>query len=135
MSPADCVYAVLTVFGISVVSFFIIELPPGDFLTTIDQQARLARAPRSGADRRSARPYGLDQPIYVQYWKWISGIVLHGDFGQSFVYHRPVSELIADRLPLTIAARVRDARVHLDRRRPDRDLLGRRGSTRSATTP
>ena len=44
--------------------------------------------------------YGLDQPFYVQYWKWISNIVLHGDFGKSFEWNRPVSELLAEgRLP------------------------------------
>jgi len=97
------VYAVLTVFGISIVSFFIIELPPGDFLTTsID---RLGDEGATGAAQIAAlrERYGLDQPFYVRYFKWISGIVLHGDFGQSFIYDRPVSELIAERLPLTIA--------------------------------
>ena len=45
--------------------------------------------------------YGLDQPFYVQYWKWISGIVFRGDFGQSFEWNRPVNTLIWDRLGLT----------------------------------
>lgn len=97
------IYAVVTIFGISLVSFFIIELPPGDFLTTsID---RLGDEGATGLAQIAAlrTRYGLDQPFYFRYFKWVSGIVLHGDFGQSFIYHRPVSELIADRLPLTIA--------------------------------
>ena len=96
-------YAVLTVFGISVVAFVIIELPPGDFLTTMMDQ--LASQGSAGADQIAVlrEHYGLNEPFYVRYWTWISGIVLHGDFGQSFVWKRPVSELIADRLPLTAA--------------------------------
>jgi peptide/nickel transport system permease protein len=47
--------------------------------------------------------YGLNDPFYVQYWKWISNILFYGDFGQSFAWNKPVSELLADRLPLTIA--------------------------------
>jgi peptide/nickel transport system permease protein len=96
------VYAVLTIVGISIVSFFIIQLPPGDFLTTtID---RLGDKGSMGSQQIAVlrERYGLDQPWYYQYYKWISGIVLHGDFGQSFVYNRPVSELIIQRLPLTI---------------------------------
>ena len=47
---------------------------------------------RSGADRRGcASIYGLDQPLWVQYWKWISGIVFHGDFGCSFEWSQPVA--------------------------------------------
>lgn len=91
-----------TMFAISLVSFLIIQLPPGDYLdslvagmaaqgTTVDQ-AQLAAL----ADR-----YGLDQPLYVQYWKWMSGILLRGDFGQSFEWNRPVSSLIWERLGLT----------------------------------
>lgn len=96
-------YAVLTVFGISVVAFFIIELPPGDFLsTTIDHLGSQGDAGHAQIIALRER-YGLDQPFYVQYLKWISGIVLHGDFGQSFVWHRPVGELLGDRLPLTMA--------------------------------
>jgi peptide/nickel transport system permease protein len=96
------VYAVLTIVGISIVAFFIIQLPPGDFLTTtID---RLGDKGSMGSQQIAVlrERYGLDQPWYYQYYKWISGIVLHGDFGQSFVYNRPVSELILQRLPLTI---------------------------------
>ena len=50
--------------------------------------------------------YGLGQPIYVQYWKWVSGILLRGDFGQSFEWQRPVSGLIWQRLGLTVIVSV-----------------------------
>ncbi|RYG86397.1 MAG: ABC transporter permease, partial [Alphaproteobacteria bacterium] len=45
--------------------------------------------------------YGLGEPLYVQYWKWISGIIFHGDFGRSFEWQQPVSSLIWDRIGLT----------------------------------
>jgi peptide/nickel transport system permease protein len=92
---------------ISVISFFIIQLPPGDFLSTYTAQLR-----ESGdhidlnkiAALREA--YGLDQPGYVQYWKWISGIVLRGDFGFSFEWNKRVSELISGRLALTLVVSI-----------------------------
>lgn len=97
-------YMIPTLFLISIVAFLIIQLPPGDFLT-----AYIATLTKSG---QSVQPevvqslknrYGLDQSIVVQYWKWISNVVLHLDFGQSFEYNKPVSSLFAERLPLTLA--------------------------------
>ncbi len=97
------VYAVITVFGISIVSFFIIQLPPGDFLTSTINQMSLTQGDVTQAQIESLRSqYGLDESIAGQYFDWISGIVLHGDFGQSFVWNQPVADLIWDRLPLTI---------------------------------
>lgn len=95
-------FMIPTLFVISLVSFVIIQLPPGDYLTslvatmastgeTVDRSALVALEQR----------YGLGQPIYVQYWKWISGIVLRGDFGQSFEWNQPVDTLIWGRLALT----------------------------------
>lgn len=96
-------YAVVTVVGISIVAFIIIELPPGDFLTTTLNRLGSEGAVGQLQIEALRQRYGLDQPVYVQYFKWIGGIVLHGDFGQSFVLKRPVAELIGDRLPLTMA--------------------------------
>ncbi len=95
-------YMIPTLFAISVVAFIIIQLPPGDYLTTVvanmaDQGETIDSAELAALKRR----YGLDQPVYVQYWKWISGMVLRGDFGQSFSWNRPVNQLIWDRLGLT----------------------------------
>ncbi|NLT41152.1 MAG: ABC transporter permease [Anaerolineae bacterium] len=94
---------VMTLVIISVISFAIIQLPPGDFLT-----AYIERLEESGLTRDQAvieslkKRYGLDQPIYVQYGKWVWGM-MHGDFGQSFLFNRPVGELIWERLGLTMA--------------------------------
>ncbi|GLQ08576.1 ABC transporter permease [Devosia yakushimensis] len=92
---------------ISMVTFIIIQLPPGDFLTAMT--ARLASQSESidpGVLAGLRERYGLDQPWVVQYWKWISGIVLRGDFGQSFDWNKPVSELIWGRLNLTMVVSV-----------------------------
>jgi peptide/nickel transport system permease protein len=96
-----------TVFLISVVAFVIIQLPPGDYLTTLVTQMTQqgGNVDQSQLAALKAR-YGLGQPMYVQYGKWISGIVLHLDFGQSFALNRPVSSVIWERLPLTIVLAV-----------------------------
>jgi len=87
---------------ISVAVFAIISMPPGDYITT-----RAAELERQGSlralDQLQAlnRRYGLDQPLYVQYWRWISGFVI-GDFGESFAYNMPVAKLIGQRVLLTV---------------------------------
>jgi peptide/nickel transport system permease protein len=91
-----------TLFLVSILTFIIIQLPPGDFMTSLQS---LAASSGSGADQASMDTlrhlYGLDEPVTVQYFKWISGFV-RGDFGYSFEWKRPVSELIVDRLALTL---------------------------------
>ncbi|MBI5091676.1 MAG: ABC transporter permease [Candidatus Hydrogenedentes bacterium] len=92
-----------TLFIISIVSFFIIQLPPGDFLTSY--VANLAQTGEQVDEAQIAAlraRYGLDEPFYVQYGKWMSGVMV-GDFGRSFAQNRPVSELIWERLWLTVA--------------------------------
>jgi len=92
-----------TVIIISMVSFALIKLPPGDFLTSY--VASLEAGGESVDDATLAaleQRYGLNQPGYIQYWKWITGIVLRGDFGQSFELNAPVSSLIWGRLGLTL---------------------------------
>lgn len=96
-------YVIPTLFVISIVAFIIIQLPPGDYLTSYVAQLRA-----EGGDVSQARleilerRYGLDQPIHVQYGRWMGGILLRGDFGFSFEWNRPVSELIWGRLGLTL---------------------------------
>lgn len=93
---------VVTLFFISIVSFAIIQLPPGDFVTTY--VARLAESgTAAGTDQaqRLREAYGLDQPMVVQYLKWM-GRVVRGDFGMSFDWNRPVADVIGDRLALTV---------------------------------
>lgn len=95
-------YMIPTLIAISIVTFFIIQLPPGDFLTSLVMSLQEQGEQVDGAQIAALRErYGLDQPVIVQYWKWITGIVFRGDFGQSFEYNRPVSQLIWERLNLT----------------------------------
>jgi peptide/nickel transport system permease protein len=89
--------------GISIISFAIIQLPPGDYLTTYVNNLR-AQGDVIGDEQVKAleAQYGLDQPMYVQYWKWISNF-LRGEMGQSFYWNKPVNELIGERIALSIA--------------------------------
>lgn len=92
-----------TLFFISIVAFLIIQLPPGNYLTTYIQQLEQTGVAVTQEQISNLRAfYGLDQPIYVQYLKWIWGIISRGDFGQSFQYMQPVGDLIWDRLLLTL---------------------------------
>ncbi len=96
------IYAVVTLWVISVMSFIIIQLPPGDFLTSyVASLAEMGTTVSSDQVQIMRESYGLDQPIYVQYFKWISGVV-RGDFGRSMEWGVPVSELIWDRLGMSI---------------------------------
>lgn len=95
-------YMLITLVAISVMTFVIIQLPPGDFVTAMVAQLNLQGVtvePEAMAAMRAR--YGLDDPIYVQYWKWISAIIFAGDFGYSLEWRRPVSELLWNRLGLT----------------------------------
>lgn len=95
-------YMVPTLFAITIVAFIIIQLPPGDYLTTLVASLASQGEQVDPAALQALRErYGLGQPIYVQYYKWISGILLRGDFGQSFGWNMPVKDLIWERLTLT----------------------------------
>ena len=97
--------AVPMLFLLSVVTFLIIQAPPGDFLTTVMRGGSAGGFARYDPAYIEAlrRQYGLDRPLYVQYYKWIGNIVLHGNFGVSLEWRRPVSDLLRDRLPYTVA--------------------------------
>jgi len=97
------VYMVPTLLLISVVAFIIIELPPGDYVTTYVQQLRSQQGSEISQERiRSIRErYGLNLPLHRRYLRWIWQL-LHGDFGYSLVYEEPVRKLLAERLPLTV---------------------------------
>lgn len=93
------VYAVPTLVAVSIIAFIIIQLPPGDYLTTLMADwASQGGAVEQGTVAAMRERYGLDQPMYIQYFKWIWGIITAGDFGVSFEYGRPVSDLIWNRL-------------------------------------
>ncbi|TDE11219.1 ABC transporter permease [Jiangella asiatica] len=92
-----------TLVMISIVTFVIIQLPPGDFLTTYVTNLSAQGEQVDPAEVAALRArYGLDEPLPTQYLTWIWGIISDGDFGRSFEWNRPVSGMIADRLPLTI---------------------------------
>ena len=88
---------------VSAVSFLIIELPPGDYLTSyvIALEAQGNRVSEAQVANLSAY-YGLDQPVYVRYFTWLSNIVTRGNLGWSFAHDRPVSVVIGERLGLTV---------------------------------
>lgn len=93
---------VLTIWAISIISFVIIQLPPGDFVS--NYIAQLAQAGTVGSAEDAARlraDYGLDKPMYIRYARWAWN-VLHGDFGRSLDWGRPVGELIGERTGLTL---------------------------------
>lgn len=91
-----------TLVAISVVAFIVIQLPPGDYLTIYMQQLRdQGDFVDEMIMARLKQRYGLGQPLYVQYWKWISGILLHNDWGDSMYYDMPVRDVIGDRILLT----------------------------------
>ena len=87
-----------TMLAISLVAFIIIQLPPGDYLTTVITNAA-ARGETIDPDElaRLQRQYGLDQPMVVQYFDWLAGLFV-GDWGYSFEYNRPVSDIIWERV-------------------------------------
>ena len=92
----------LTLVVISALVFIIIQLPPGDYLTThiAELQAQGEMMDESKIDFLRER-FGLDDPMWLQYVNWVFGI-LQGDLGYSFEYDLPVSEVVGDRLLLTL---------------------------------
>lgn len=88
--------------GISIISFIIIQLPPGDFLSMYIMQLQ-SRGYKLAEDEiaRLKERYGLDDPIYIQYFKWIWNIIRYGDLGRSFSYDKQVTELISERIALS----------------------------------
>lgn len=96
------IYMIVVLLVLSVVSFIIIQLPPGDFLTAFIENMRAQGTVVSEEQILSLKNYyGLDQPVYLQYLKWL-GNLLQGDLGQSFQWNQPVTELIKERLTLTV---------------------------------
>src|SRR6266568_1464753 len=98
--------AILTVWAISVLSFAIIQLPPGDFVDAYIAQLSASGSVVSEQEAQSLRmQYGLDQPMYVQYLKWMVQIS-RGNFGMAMEWQRPVTDVIGDRLALTMAVSI-----------------------------
>ena len=92
-----------TLIAISIIVFVIIQLPPGDYLESYI--AELQSQGESVDPHKIAflrEQYGLDRPMHEQYLHWAGGM-LKGDFGYSFEYNLPVSQVVGDRVFLTIA--------------------------------
>lgn len=88
---------------VSIISFVVIELPPGDYVTSYIQQLE-----ETGYDVQEEQvallkqQYGLDRPMVVRYFLWIKRIILKGDFGRSLEQQKAVNEILGDRIPLTL---------------------------------
>ena len=103
------VYLVFLVWMVSIVTFIVIQLPPGDYLSTY-----ISRLEQAGEDlseqqvENLRRQYGLDLPLYLRYVRWI-GQVLQGNFGFSFDWQQPVRDIIGERLALTFTIAILSA--------------------------
>ena len=91
-----------TLLAISLIVFLIIELPPGDYLESYISELQ---AQGETVDQKHIEflreQYGFDKPVMTRYWEWVTGMMV-GDFGFSFEYRLPVSDVVGDRLLLTI---------------------------------
>jgi peptide/nickel transport system permease protein len=91
---------------LSIVTFAIIQAPPGNYADYIRSQlVNLGGASFEQADAQAkayAVAHGLDKPLVIQYFNWIWNMVSKGDFGYSMYYNRPVGEIVAERLPRTL---------------------------------
>jgi len=99
------IIAIFLLIGIGIVSFIVIKLPPGDFASRYQQYLIDRGTPYDQAFEAAQilrQQYGLDQPLTVQFYKWIKGMITEGKFGYSFAYRKDVGVLIADRLPKTL---------------------------------
>ena len=99
-------YAFLLIFLVSVISFVVIQLPPGDFASIYAARITLTSGmPKEQEEQLIAglrKRYALDQPIYIQYVRWIMNILTKGDFGMSFTHNRPVAKILLERIPLAV---------------------------------
>ena len=97
------IFMFVSLAAMSFVSFVLIELPPGDYLSMYIKQLELRGEKVDDARIESLKvQYGYGQPFIVRYFKWVNGIVTRGNFGQSMQWKEPVNKLLATRLPFTI---------------------------------
>lgn len=104
------IYMLFLLWMVSVVTFIVIQLPPGDYLSTY-----IARLEQNTGEQLAEeivealrRQYGLDLPLHQRYFKWF-GQVLQGEFGFSYDYQEPVRDLIGERLILTFTIAILSA--------------------------
>jgi peptide/nickel transport system permease protein len=89
---------ILTLLLVSLLSFAIIQLAPGNYLTNLQQNPKIS----AETIAELKREFGLDKPAYMQYWLWLVQVVTHFNFGTSFVYSRSVASLLLERIPATL---------------------------------
>ncbi len=95
-----------TLIAISFIVFVVIQLPPGDYLTTLIEELRELGEPADLKQIEALREeYGLDRPFLIQYAEWVAGLV-QGDLGYSFEYEQPVADVVGDRLWLSFIVSV-----------------------------
>lgn len=98
--------SIVVLIAIATTSFFVIQLPPGDFASTykqfLIQTGGLTEDRAEEMTQLVRQQYGLDQPVYMQFFTWVKGIVTEGKFGYSFAYRRDAGEIILDRFPKTL---------------------------------
>ncbi len=100
-------YMIPTLFGMSLISFLIIKLPPGDYLSSmVASMSDNGQTIDATQIERLKAIYGLGDPFYIQYGKWIWGILSRGDFGYSFEWNQPVAGLIWRSLGSTLVISV-----------------------------
>jgi peptide/nickel transport system permease protein len=85
-------------FGISMLTFLLLQLAPGDFLNTMAENPAISTATIDAMRHR----FGLDQPWYVQYGLYLKNLLLHFDFGESFSRHQPVFVVLREGLGNTL---------------------------------
>jgi len=90
--------ALLTLFLASIFSFFIIQLSPGDFLDLYRQNPQVS----TETIQQLEEQFGLDRPVWEQYFRWLWQVVNNFNFGTSFAYQRPVAEVLSERIPNTL---------------------------------
>ncbi|ROU03478.1 ABC transporter permease [Histidinibacterium lentulum] len=98
--------AIPVLFAMSVITFVIIQAPPGDYGDFIRSQmitqGNASIAAAEAAAERYREEHGLNDPLPVQYVRWVWGILSEGDFGHSYFYNKPVADVVGERLPRTI---------------------------------
>ena len=88
---------------ISIMSFVIIQLPPGSYIDSYIQTLRASGFEVQEQEiARLTRQYGLDRPMHMQYYMWMRNFILHGRLGRSFQWNQPVTEILIERIPMTI---------------------------------
>ncbi len=98
------IHAVPTIIGVTFISFLIIKLAPGDYLDQLKMNPQISPE----TIERLRKLYGLDEPLLIQYLKWLKSAVFF-DLGYSFQYHAPVNQLIWERIPNTLLLSVSSA--------------------------